>query len=935
MKVLGRIITIFFLFLQQLILGQELPPIQGYLPEDYKGLTQNWGVSQQFSSKYIYVANNIGLLEFNGKKWSIYPTPNSTAIRSVKAIEDRIYTGFYMNFGYWKRNASGLLKYTSLSEKVKGQIIEDEEFWGIQLQDDNVLFQSLKRIYIYNVKTEKIHLLDIENGVKGIFEVNGTIYYQDAVQGIFKIQKGKPILVNDLGVITNDKIISINQRGNGLSVVTSKNGIYEVNEEFVKRISIPANDLLDGVTLYSGVQLKNGGYALGTIANGFIQLSAEGAVISTLNQSKGLLNNTVLAVFEDEDENVWLGLDKGLNCINVSSPLRLFNDFEGKVGTVYTSTVFKEHLYLGTNQGLFFKRMNTDESFSVVEGTDGQVWSLFVYDDQLFCGHNSGTFLIDRNSATKISDIQGGWNFQAIPGDSTKVLQGNYTGLSVLGKSEGNWKFRNKIRGFDISARFLQLFKDEVWVNHEYKGVFRLQLNEELTRVEKKHRDTLNQGINSNILSFYDQMLYGSNGGITIFNAQENKFVAVEQTHDLFQIRNEAKGKLLKDANNHLWCFSEQYLGHIYSDQFSKQYQIEKIPLAVTLRKEMPGFENITCIDDKQYLIGTTFGYLVLDLSKLEYKEYAAKLYNVSVRGKDSEFSPVSLTGELPVFNSKLNTISFAFSVPEYDKFVTSEFQYKLEGFHDHWSVWDDKNEVVFENLPFGSYVFKLRSKTGGRLSRKVIAYQFEIAPPWYVSKIAFVVYGIVLLVIMILIHRSYKRYYANQRRKLLEENQKRLELKHLENEKELMKLYNEKLKQDVENKNREIAASTMNIIKKNEILNAIKKELKKAEQNNTGFKSVEQLIDRNLNNQEDWKHLEEAFNNLDKDFLKKLKEKHQDLTPNDLRFCTYLRLNLSSKEIAPLLNISVRSVEIKRYRLRKKLHLAHAESLVSYILEI
>jgi len=83
------------------------------------------------------------------------------------------------------------------------------------------------------------------------------------------------------------------------------------------------------------------------------------------------------------------------------------------------------------------------------------------------------------------------------------------------------------------------------------------------------------------------------------------------------------------------------------------------------------------------------------------------------------------------------------------------------------------------------------------------------------------------------------------------------------------------------------------------------------------------------------WKYFEKAFNNTDKDFLKKIKDLHPNLTPNDLRFCTYLRLNLSSKEIAPLLNISTRSVEIKRYRLRKKINLSHSEGLVDYILAI
>ena len=144
----------------------------------------------------------------------------------------------------------------------------------------------------------------------------------------------------------------------------------------------------------------------------------------------------------------------------------------------------------------------------------------------------------------------------------------------------------------------------------------------------------------------------------------------------------------------------------------------------------------------------------------------------------------------------------------------------------------------------------------------------------------------------------------------------------------------NEKLQQDIENKNRELAISTMSLIKKNEFLNDIKDELKSTpEQKN--LKSVIKIIDKNLNNTDDWKFFEEAFNNADKDFLKKIKSKHPDLTPNDLKLCAYLRLNLSSKEIAPLLNISSKSVEVKRYRLRKKMDLPHEASLTNYILEL
>ena len=184
------------------------------------------------------------------------------------------------------------------------------------------------------------------------------------------------------------------------------------------------------------------------------------------------------------------------------------------------------------------------------------------------------------------------------------------------------------------------------------------------------------------------------------------------------------------------------------------------------------------------------------------------------------------------------------------------------------------------------------------------------------------------------LIHRSYRRYYRRQRNKLIEDNKKNLELTKLENERKIMMIRNEQLETELSSKNSELATTAMSLIKKNELLLEIKKDLSRLKDESSKV-DVIKVIDKNLRNNNDWDFFKEAFNNADKDFLNKIKGLHPDLTANDLKFCAFLRLNLSSKEIAPLLNISVRSVEIKRYRLRKKLKLDHSDNLIDYILEI
>ena len=932
---LKRILScISFIILHSHIIGQEIPPIEDFIPESYQVESQNWSISQA-DNKYIYVGNNKGLLEFNGKEWIVYPTPNETVIRSVKVVEDKVYTGFYMNFGYWQKNNFGHLIYTSISDSIKDKLIDDEQIWHIIHQDDRILFQSLNRIYIYNTKTEEISIIDSEFGIQGMFKVDDSIYYQSNKQGLFRIENGKPILLDDLQLFKNDIVVEIATTDNGLLLITRNNGFYELINGNIEKITLASADKLQNVSIFSALKLKNGNYILGTISNGLIYLSSNGEIVYDLDQNKGLSNNTILSVYEDVDNNIWLGLDNGINCINITSPITIYPDYKGDIGTVYTSAVHNDYLYIGSNQGVFYKKLNQDEPFKFIEETNGQVWELFIYDNTLFCGHNSGTFIIDKNKTNLISEVSGGWNFKPVKNNPDLLLQGTYTGLVVLEKNKDQWQLRNKLKGFDLSCRYMEFYDNTLWVNHEYRGVYKLKLNKALTEVTFSTLDSVGRGKNSNIIKYDNELLYVHENETYIFDNQDKKFTTDLNKSRFSKIKNDLKGKIIKDNHGSLWVFAQDYLGQIIESQFSDDLKINKIPIPRSSRKEFYGFENINHIEEEKYLLGTISGYINLDVKDVKYDEEKIILERVQVRDKDAEFQTISLLEENLNLQPNLNTISFAFTIPQYDKYIVPEFQYTLEGFYKDWSKWSSESNVVFENLPPGEYTFKVRAKTGDVINSNGLSYSFTIDRPWYASTSIIIGYIILLVIIFLIINKAYKEYYTKQKQKIVDENKKKLELKQLESERAIMKLNNEKLRQDIESKNRELASYTMNIIKKNELLNTIKKELEKSEKQQKGLKDVERVIDKNLNNKDDWKHFEEALNNLDKDFLKKLKAQHPELTPNDLRFCSFLRLNLSSKEIAPLLNISVRSVEIKRYRLRKKLNLDHSDNLVNYILEI
>jgi len=324
---------------------------------------------------------------------------------------------------------------------------------------------------------------------------------------------------------------------------------------------------------------------------------------------------------------------------------------------------------------------------------------------------------------------------------------------------------------------------------------------------------------------------------------------------------------------------------------------------------------------------------VVLDLGKEREKTYRIDIHTIQKQFQNTERAKVSLV-DGQSFLYKENNLTFSYGVPEFDKYTEVAYQYQLKGLYDEWSKWSNEPYVSFGNLPHGKYNFMVRARIGNSFSENTASYSFTIGKPWYLSTRSIIGYALGTLLLMLLVHRSYWRHYTKQKNKLIEENRKSMELAQLESEQEIMKLKNEQLKQDIEGKNRELAITTMSLINKNELLQGIKNDLSHLEDKTTRGQVI-RVINKNLNNDHDWAYFQEAFNNADKDFLKKVHKKHPNLTPNDLKLCAYLRLNLSSKEIAPLLNISVRSVEIKRYRLRKKINLDHEKSLVDYILSI
>jgi DNA-binding CsgD family transcriptional regulator len=914
------------------LFGQELPPIKNYTTKEYNGEFQNWAITQS-QSKNIYVANHTSLLEFDGSKWNQYKLPTSPIIRSVKASGDKIYIGSYREFGFWTKKDDGELVYTSLSQKMKTPMAEDEEFWDILVLDQWVLFQSLDRIYIYDTAEKTFKIIEANSDKANLSIVNDNVYFQIAGQGLFTIQNGKSILISESPVLTNEPIVGLYGMGEGILVVTESSRFYKYDADSIEPWKTAMDNL--NVKLYSSIQLNDGSFVLGSISNGFYHLSQNGeSIIQNVNQEKGLNNNTVLSLFEDSDNNLWLGLDNGLSIINLYSPFNEYVDKLGNLGLVYAALSYQGILYLGTNQGLFYRRINSQDTFRMIEGTEGQVWNLQLVDNIIFCGHNNGTFIIENLNAELISTFPGTWAVKPIEGKNDLLLQGNYNGLSVLEKFQGKWKFRNVIDGFTISSRFFEMDALEVVVNHEQKGLYFIELQPDFKEVKQVvNREPF--GHSSNIFSFQDRIHYKTNAGVYTIKSKNDIVVDSTLTQMILADNNGQVSIIIpENSEQRLWFFTNSGIQYVSQSTLSNKLNSTNISIPRNIRANLgvSGFENISKISESKYLIGSSNGYVSLDLEKVESSNNDVHINSIYFGGYQelSSKAPMDING---CFKYSNNNVRFEFSVPEFDKYTEVRYQYKMEDLYGGWSEWSESSEATFKNLTFGDYRFTVRAMVGNSISDNTASYNFTISRPWYLSNLAIVLYTIGLFLLFILIHRLYKNYYKRKQESLIRRNEKELERRELEEKERIAKIQTEKLENEIESKNRELAISTMSLVKKNKFLSSLKSQLKEVPNKDRNIKSVIKEIDNNINSEDDWKFFEDAFNNADRDFLKRIKAKHDSLTNNDLRLCAYLRLNLSSKEIAPLLNISVKSVEMKRYRLRKKFDLPHHDNLIDYIL--
>jgi ligand-binding sensor domain-containing protein/DNA-binding CsgD family transcriptional regulator len=941
-----------------------LREVVNYEKQDYNAGAQNWDIRQDAQGR-IYFANNEGLLTFDGIYWKLYPLPNKTIVRSLAFGKDnRVYVGGQDEIGYFSPNASGRLVYTSLRNLIPEADRKFADIWDLVSYGDDIFFRSNNKIFRYTQNKIIVYRPSTQWLFLGL--THSQLIAQESDRGISVFRNGAfELLIGQENLQPGFDIVHTTPFDKDSTLVTSrKKGLFVFDGSSIHPFQLSGLPIDRDQIFSKTVKTGDENFIVGSYTNGFYLLNKNGVVIENFSKKEGLQNSNVRSLFSDRNRNIWLGLDNGIDFVAFNNAIKHVNPTIMNDGAGYAVAIYNNNFYFGLSNGLYQVPLPDIRDLSYTKNDcrlikEGQIWGLYVVNGNLLAGTDDGFFEIRDNTAVPVQRGTGYWTFSPLQNlhQSPVVVAGNYHGVRLFENKGHSFTDKGAISNFSESSRFLVIDNNNtIWVSHPYRGIYKIQLSAAGDYELKLYTaaNGLPSSLNNHVYKVKNRVVIATEKGVYEYNVHTDAF---EPSHYFKEIFGDNGVRYLKeDPGGNIWFIAEKNIGVVDFSTITPTI----IYMPELKGKMLSGFEHIYPINDNNIFVGGEKGFYHINFEKYKQNNHPLNVYIRSVKAianTDSllfggYFGNVNedraqLTDAVPAISHKWNSFHIEYSSPLFEQQSTIEYSYKLEGFDDEWSEWSKKSEKDYTNLPAGNYTFQVKARNNLHNESAISSYSFSVLAPWYQTIWAITLY------VLLGIYLGYY-IYIRQRKKLLrerikhKEEQQRLAYMHQleleKSEKEVMKLRNEKLESEIEFKNTELASTAMHLVQKEEFLMKIKEELHHLNNHNHNgkekadgaeLKKILRILSEEEKLNEEWEQFSVHFDKVHGDFLVRLKEKYPSLKPHELKLCAYLRMNMSTKEIARLMSISVRGVEISRYRLRKKLGIPTETNLFQFLFDL
>lgn len=914
-----------------------MPAVTNYLAKEYDAGYQNWACAQGPKGE-MYFGNNHGLLVYDGHHWSLHKVPGNHIVRSVFVKGDSIYVGAFEEFGYFKYSDVGDLQYHSLSNALKDFPMENSEIWNIVELNGVIYFQSFSAWFSYDGEEVRA-FRNRDQQPLYFYTQNGHLYSQIINGGFYEFDGNDFHLLFERSKVNNDNVVALlPDRKDSFLLVTENNGLFRYNGT-VEPLKTDVDAELKKQRLNRAVMTADSILMIGTVLNGIYAIDRNGHCLWHFNLDNRLDNNTVLGLFCDKENNVWAALDNGIAYIHYSSPVMLMTpgNHEIKLGMVYDIAHRQNSLYLATNQGVY-EYNQISGNLRLLPHTQGQNWYVKCIDGQLFAGNNAHTLLIGENGdVSVISNTNSSTSLIkcTLYGEEI-LLESSYANLRIYKKKNGQWIFSHVIDGFVAPVMHLEVDQSGViWASHMYQGVYKLELNDDLSAVRSvDHISHLGSFLQ--VMKIRGRIVFSSSNGFYTYDDIAQKIVPFEKLNAIqHYIRN--AHSVVPITNDRFWLSGS----HEYTliDYVGGEYVVRQ-RIQVRLF-DSPCIENYNDIFVNNDMIYFNLNNGIARYSKKENNLSSAQASVLSLRSvicasSDKQEKRLPLSGNVKL-ESNYRDLMFRVSLPHYDK-IPIYFHYTLEGNGMTLTSTLKEPDVRYSSLNYGDYLFRVEAYDDlGNIIGEV-DYNFTIARPFYLSYYAILFYILMFVGLIYFFSKWRANRVMAKKRKEYEAEQIQQNIKMHEQEKLIAVQQQQLLEVELSAKSKDLASMALGVFAKNEVLEkiraAVQELLLKGQYGRKNLDSLLKLINENIETQEFWDVFQTNFDLIHENFFRNLRERYPSLTSTDLRFCALLRLNLSTKDIAQMTNLTIRGVEAARYRLRKKFDIPDGTGLVDFLID-
>jgi signal transduction histidine kinase/DNA-binding response OmpR family regulator/ligand-binding sensor domain-containing protein len=782
----------FQIFCLSLVISQNLHSqetgfkyFKNYSYKEYDHQAQNWGMVQA-KNGIIYVANQGGVLEFDGVSWRVIGIPDyDDAVHSI-AIDNpgTIFIGGNNKIGYLSPDSNGTLRYESLLYLLKNNVKNFSYVWRTHATKDGVYSRTSNFLFRWNPGEIKVWKTDTL--FRASYACKGNFYVQQQKKGLMQMVNGSLKLIPGGETFAEEKIWMMvpydnDENSQKLLIGTRSKGFFLYDGNTVVPFSTKVNDYLEKNKLYHGIRLSSGDFALATSLGGIVIMDCHGGLKGIFDKTSGLQDDDVQYVFQDNQGNIWLCLDNGISKIEYVSPISIHDERSNLSGLVLSVVKHDKDLYVGTTKGLYY--LESPLKFSLIPGITGSCWSLLSIGGSILAATTDGVYQVGAKNDIK-QEVVKDLSYILLPSKRYpgRTWCGTDKGLITLSQKKGRWVEETRFKSIDQDIRYIaEDPKGYLWLVTSTGGVLKLDFPVDIDRPVVTGYET-SPGLPGGRVYATEaagHVMFATGRGIFRYDEKKNVFIPDRTLGDEFAGGPHADSVfyIVEDKNKNTWVHSR-----------SRNYQFISCP-GKTFKIYSEPFRRIPVIqvnaiypdpDGKTTWFASFDGLIRYDATiKKNYRQpYRTLIRRVSINEKQENENLIfggciikSKTGQagkplFPVIEYRDRNLYFEFAAPFFE--VETETQYRcfLEGYDSDWSVWSKVTKKNYTNLDPGLYSFRVRARNVYHHEGEEDVFKFKILSPWYRTWWAFLIYGIIFLVSMFLVvkWRSHKLEQEKQK---------------------------------------------------------------------------------------------------------------------------------------------------------------------------